>query len=145
MVFNIVSTAKAAVNYNLPIVHATVNVQTRANKPPIPEIQEVLGHLPTYDRTTINSWEDVEFKQVVEATGRKKLIMTALWTEACLAFPALDALKEGYEVYVRSEERRVGKECVSTCRFRWSPYDYKKNKNKKHIHEQHKQRHMNTY
>src|SRR3546814_4318403 len=51
MVFNIVSTAKAAVNYNLPIVHSTVNVQTGANKPPIPEIQEVLGHLPTYDRS----------------------------------------------------------------------------------------------
>src|SRR3546814_81459 len=45
MVFNIVSTAKAAVNYNRPIVHSTVNVQTGANKPPIPEIQEVLGHL----------------------------------------------------------------------------------------------------
>ena len=100
LVFNIVSTAKAAVNYDLPIVHSTVNVQTGRNKPPIAEIQEVLGHLPTYDRTTINSWEDVEFKKAVEATGRKKLIMTALWTEACLAFPALDALKEGYEVYV---------------------------------------------
>lgn len=100
LVFNIVSTAKAAVNYDLPIVHSTVNVETGRNKPPIPEIQEVLGHLPTYDRTTINSWEDVEFKKAVEATGRKKLIMTALWTEACLAFPALDALREGYEVYV---------------------------------------------
>lgn len=100
LVFNIVSTAKAEVNYDLPIVHSTVNVETGRNKPPIPEIQEVLGHLPTYDRTTINSWEDVEFKKAVEATGRKKLIMTALWTEACLAFPALDALREGYEVYV---------------------------------------------
>lgn len=100
LVFNIVSTAKAAVNYDLPIVHSTVNIKTGLNKPPIPEIQEVLGHLPTYDRTTINSWEDVEFKAAVKATGRKKLIMTALWTEACLAFPALDALKEGYEVYV---------------------------------------------
>ncbi|MBL8553857.1 MAG: hydrolase [Phenylobacterium sp.] len=100
LVFNIVSTAKAAVNYKLPIVHSTVNVQSGRNKPPIPEIQEVLGHLPTYDRTTINSWEDVEFKAAVEATGRRKLIMTALWTEACLAFPALDALAEGYEVYV---------------------------------------------
>lgn len=100
LVFNIVSTAKAAVNYNLPIVHSTVNVQTGLNKPPIKEIQDVLGHLPTIDRTTINSWEDVEFKAAVKATGRKKLIMTALWTEACLAFPALDALKEGYEVYV---------------------------------------------
>lgn len=100
LVFNIVSAAKAAVNYDLPIVHSTVNIKTGLNKPPIPEIQEVLGHLPTYDRTTINSWEDVEFKAAVKATGRKKLIMTALWTEACLAFPALDALKEGYEVYV---------------------------------------------
>lgn len=100
LVFNIVSTAKAAVNYDLPIVHSTVNVQTGRNKPPIPEIREVLGHLPTYDRTSINSWEDVEFRKAVEATGRKKLIMTALWTEACLAFPALDALREGFEVYV---------------------------------------------
>ena len=99
MVFNIVNTAKAALNYNLPIVHSTVNVKTGRNKPPIAELREVLGHLPTYDRTTINSWEDVEFRQAVKATGRKKLIMTALWTEACLAFPALDALKEGYEVY----------------------------------------------
>lgn len=100
LVFNIVSTAKAAVNYDLPIIHSTVNVQSGRNKPPIPEIQAVLGHLPTYDRTTINSWEDVEFRRAVEETGRRKLIMTALWTEACLAFPALDALKEGYEVYV---------------------------------------------
>lgn len=100
LVFNIVSTAKAAVNYNLPIVHSTVNVATGHNKPPIPEIQEVLGHLPTYDRTTINSWEDVEFRNAVYATGRRKLVMTALWTEACLAFPALDALAEGFDVYV---------------------------------------------
>lgn len=100
LVFNITSTAKAAVNYNLPIVHSTVNVKTGRNKPPIKELQEVLGHLPTYDRTTINSWEDAEFKAAVKATGRKKLIMTALWTEACLAFPALDAMREGYEVYV---------------------------------------------
>ena len=100
MVFNIVSTAKAAVNYNLPIIHSTVNVQTGRNKPPIQELQDVLGHLPTYDRTSINSWEDTEFKQAVKATGRKKLIMTALWTEACLTFPALDAIAEGFEVYV---------------------------------------------
>ncbi len=100
LVFNIVNTAKAAVNYGLPIVHSTVNVATGRNKPPIAELQEVLGHLPTYDRTTINSWEDVEFKAAVKATGRNKLIMTALWTEACLAFPALDALAEGYDVYV---------------------------------------------
>jgi nicotinamidase-related amidase len=100
LVFNIVATAKAAVNYGLPIVHSTVNVASGRNKPPIPEIQAVLGHLPTYDRTSINSWEDVGFRNAVYATGRRKLIMTALWTEACLAFPALDALREGFDVYV---------------------------------------------
>jgi len=100
LIFNITSVAKAAVNYNLPIIHSTVNVQTGRNKPPIQELQNVLGYLPTYDRTSINSWEDSEFKQAVKALGRRKLIMTALWTEACLAFPALDAIQEGYEVYV---------------------------------------------
>lgn len=100
LVFNIVHTAMAAVNYDLPIIHSTVNVKTGRNKPPIPPLMEVLGQYPTYDRTTINSWEDVEFKQAVLATGRKKLIMTALWTEACLTFPALDAIREGFEVYV---------------------------------------------
>ena len=100
LVFNIVSTAKAAVNYGLPIIHSTVNVSTGRNKPPIAPLMDVLGDYPTYDRTTINSWEDIEFRRAVEETGRKKLIMTALWTEACLTFPALDALREGYEVYV---------------------------------------------
>ncbi|MHC8406845.1 hydrolase [Pseudomonas sp. TMB3-21] len=100
LVFNITSVAKAAVNFNLPIIHSTVNVGTGRNKPPIQQLQDVLGHLPTYDRTSINSWEDSEFKQAVKACGRRKLIMTALWTEACLAFPVLDAIAEGFEVYI---------------------------------------------
>ncbi|MCW3698934.1 hydrolase [Burkholderia cenocepacia] len=100
LINNIVGASKAAVAYNLPIVHSTVNVQTGLNKPPIPQLRAALEGYPTYDRTSINSWEDVEFRKAVEATGRKKLIMTALWTEACLTFPALDALKAGYEVYV---------------------------------------------
>ena len=100
LVNNIVGASKAAVAYQLPIIHSTVNVKTGLNKPPISQLREVLVDYPTYDRTSINSWEDVEFQEAVKATGRKKLIMTALWTEACLTFPALDALNEGYEVYV---------------------------------------------
>ena len=100
LVSNIVRTSKAAVIYGLPIVHSTVNVQTGINKPPIAPLRKVLDKFPTYDRTSINAWEDIEFRKAVEATGRKKLIMTALWTEACLTFPALDAMREGYEVYV---------------------------------------------
>ena len=51
------------------------------------------------DRTAINAWEDGDFVAAVKATGRRKLVMAALWTEVCLAFPALDALRAGYEVY----------------------------------------------
>jgi nicotinamidase-related amidase len=47
------------------------------------------------DRTTTNSWEDIEFVQAVHATGRRKLIICALWAEICMAFTALDALREG--------------------------------------------------
>lgn len=100
LVNNIVGTAKAALVYGLPIIHSTVGVTTGQNSSTISQLAEVLKDLPVYDRSTINSWEDIEFRQAVLATGRKKLIMTALWTEACLSFPALDALKEGFEVYV---------------------------------------------
>ncbi|MFZ3179470.1 MAG: hydrolase [Methylocystis silviterrae] len=100
LVNNIVGACKAAVAYGLPIVHSAVNVKTGLNRPPVPQIREALANVPTIDRTSINSWEDVEFRQAVEKTGRRKLIMAALWTEACLTFPALDALKAGYEVFV---------------------------------------------
>ena len=100
LVDHIVGVARIGIAYGLPIVHSTVNVKTGLNEPPIPQLRKVLGGVPTYDRTSINSWEDVEFVRAVKETGRKKLIMTALWTEACLTFPALDALAEGYEVYV---------------------------------------------
>jgi nicotinamidase-related amidase len=100
LVDNIVGVAKAGRAFGLPIVHSTVNVKGGLNKPPIPQLRKVLGDLPTVDRTSINAWEDVEFVQAVKATGRRKLIMTALWTEVCLTFPALDALRAGYEVYV---------------------------------------------
>lgn len=100
LVNNIVGVAKTGMAYNLPIVLTTVNVSTGLNKPTIPQLTQVLEGVKSYDRTSINSWEDTEFVNAVKETGRKKLIMTALWTEVCLTFPALDALNEGYEVYV---------------------------------------------
>ena len=99
LVDNIVRVAKIARAYGLPIVVSTVKVKTGQNKPFIPELQAVLPRDGAIDRTTINAWEDTEFVEAVKATGRKKLLMTALWTEACLTFPALDAMREGYEVY----------------------------------------------
>jgi len=99
LVMNIVAVARTAKVYGLPIVLSTVNVRTGANQPTIPQLAKVLDGVEALDRTTINAWEDREFVTAVKATGRKKLLMTALWTEACLTFPTLDAIREGYEVY----------------------------------------------
>jgi nicotinamidase-related amidase len=98
LVDNVVRVAKLGKIFGTPIVLSTVNVKG-GQKPTVPPLKQVLSKETELDRTTINAWEDKEFLEAVKATGRKKLIMCALWTEACLIFPALDALKEGYEVY----------------------------------------------
>jgi nicotinamidase-related amidase len=99
MVQNVIALAKLAKVFKMPIVVSTVNVKTGLNGPTIPQIAQEVKDLPSYDRTSINAWEDKEFLEAVKGTNRKKLIIAALWTEACLLFPALDAMKEGYEVY----------------------------------------------
>jgi len=96
---NIVSTVKTARAFDLPIVHSTINVATGRGKPTVPELAELLADYPPIDRTTTNAWEDAEFLAAVRATGRRKLILCALWTEICMAFPAMDAVREGYDVY----------------------------------------------
>jgi nicotinamidase-related amidase len=99
LVANITALARIAKLYGLPVVLATVNVATGRNQPTIHQITEVLGDVPIIDRTSINAWEDQDFVAAVKATGRKKLIMAALWTEVCLVHPALDALADGFEVF----------------------------------------------
>jgi len=99
LVDNIVRVAKTAKTYGLPVVLSTVNVKNGINKPMIEELQDLFPGKEPLDRTTLNALEDVEFAAAVKATGRTKLIMIALWTEVCLAFPALDAIRQGYEVY----------------------------------------------
>ena len=98
LVDNIVSVARLARTFDLPVVLSTVNV-ANGQGPTIPELKAVLSDSPEIDRTSLNAWEDKEFRLAVEATGRRKLIMTALWTEICLAFPSLDAMRDGFETY----------------------------------------------
>ncbi len=99
LVANITALARIGKLYGLPVVLSTVNVKTGVNKPMIHQIMEVFPDQEPIDRTAINSWEDEDFVRAVKATGRKKLIFAALWTEVCLVHPALDALREGFEVY----------------------------------------------
>jgi nicotinamidase-related amidase len=116
---NAVSTVRTIKTFGVPVVHSTVNVAS-GQGPTLPELAGLLAEDKPLDRTTVNSWEDIEFVQAVHATGRRKLILCALWTEICMAFTALDALREGYEVYpvvdaiggTSPEAHRVGLERV---------------------------------
>lgn len=99
LVSNVTAVARTAKLFGLPIVLSTVNVSTGRNQETIHQLRDVLGDVRAIDRTSINAWEDDDFAAAVAATNRKKLIMVALWTEVCLVFPALDAIKAGYEVY----------------------------------------------
>jgi len=92
LVDRVVHLARFGMLYRLPVVLSTVNVSTGRNQPTIAPLQDVLPGIVALDRTTINAWEDTEFKQAVRAAGRRKLIMAALWTEACLTFPSLAGL-----------------------------------------------------
>jgi len=95
---NVISTVKIAKLFGVPIVHSTINVANGRGQPTVPELAHVPEDDPPIDRTSINAWEDADFLAAVRATGRRKLIICALWTEMCMAFPALDALREGYDV-----------------------------------------------
>jgi nicotinamidase-related amidase len=99
LVKNAVSTVRTIKAFGVPVVHSTVNVASGRGLPTIPELAGLLDDDKPLDRTTVNSWEDTEFLEAVRATGRRKLIFCALWTEVCMAFTALDAMREGYEAY----------------------------------------------
>jgi nicotinamidase-related amidase len=98
LVKNAVPTVRTIKAFEVPVVHSTVNVAA-GQGPTIPELAGLLENDKPLDRTTVNSWEDTEFVEAVRATGRRKLIFCALWTEVCMAFAALDAMREGYEAY----------------------------------------------
>lgn len=95
---NAVALAKAAKVFNVPTVLTTVAADTFSG-PLWPDLQAVFPEITPIDRTTMNSWEDENFRKAVYQTGRKKLVIAALWTEVCLTFPALDAVAEGFDVY----------------------------------------------
>jgi nicotinamidase-related amidase len=94
---NVVALAKAAKVFGVPTILTTV-LEDRGGKL-IKGLQDVFPDQKPIDRTLINTWEDPKVVDVVKKTGRKKLIIAALWTEVCLAMPAIQAAGEGYEVF----------------------------------------------
>lgn len=99
LVNNVVGLAKAAKIFDVPVVLTSVAAKSFSGDI-FPEIQQVFPDLQPVDRTSMNSWDDENFRAAVEKTGRRKLVMAALWTEVCLVMPVIDLLQEGYEIYV---------------------------------------------
>lgn len=97
IVNNVVGLAKAAKVFNVPTILTTV-VEERGGYI-IKQLQDVFPEQKPIDRTFINTWEDPKVVDIVKKTGRKQLILAALWTEVCLAMPAIQAAGEGWDVY----------------------------------------------
>lgn len=96
---NVEALAKTAKLFSVPTILTTVEAEAFSGEILL-QIKDVFPDIKPIDRTTMNSWDDTNVYEAVKATGRRKLIMAALWTEVCLAFPVLSALKENYEVYI---------------------------------------------
>lgn len=99
---NVQILAKGAKLFGLPTVISTVASEAFSGLF-MPEVAGLFPDQEIIDRTSINSWLDADFRAAIEATGRKKIVLAGLWTEACVMFPTLELLKLGYEVYIPAD------------------------------------------
>jgi nicotinamidase-related amidase len=91
--------AKAARVFDVPVVLSTVETKDFSGHM-WPQIKAVFPHQSPIERSSMNSWDDQNFVAAVEKTGRKKIVLSGLWTETCVALPTVQAIHDGYEVYV---------------------------------------------
>jgi len=95
---NVLILAKAAKIFKVPTILTTVETESFSGYM-WPQLLEVFPGNKPIERTSMNSWEDAGFVDAVKKAGRKKLVIAALWTEVCLAFPAIQAMEAGFDVY----------------------------------------------
>src|SRR3977135_3426119 len=97
---NVVALAKAAKIFKVPTTITTVETESFSGHT-YPELLAVLPDNKILERTSMNSWDDQNVRDALAATGRKKIVVSGLWTEVCNAMFALDAMREGsYEIYM---------------------------------------------
>ena len=91
--------AKAAKVFDVPVVLSTVETKSFSGNI-WPQIQAVFPQQEPIERSSMNSWDDPKFVAAVERTGRKKIVLSGLWTETCVALATIQAMYDNYEVYV---------------------------------------------
>lgn len=102
IVQNVQVLAKAAKLFRVPTILSTVAAQSFSGAM-LPEVTGIFPDQKPIDRTSINAWLDPNFKAAVERTGREKIVLAGLWTEACVLFPTINLLENDYEVYVPTD------------------------------------------
>jgi len=101
MMNNIEALAKTAALFDIPVIETTIGVEMAGSKPTVPAVKKwVPESVKNIDRVSLNAWQNRKLVEAVRKTGRKKILITGLWTSGCPTYTALDALEEGYEVYI---------------------------------------------
>lgn len=96
---NNVMLAKAAKVFGVPLILTTVESKAFSGNT-WPQVLAAMPGVTPIERSSMNSWDDANFVAAIEKTGRKKIVLTGLWTETCVALPTVQAIHDGYEVYV---------------------------------------------
>ena len=99
LINNVVLLAKVAKEFNVPSVLAAVETESFSGYL-WPQLLDVFPGQPVIERSSMNAWDDRAFRAAIEATGKKNIILTGLWTEVCVTWPAIDMLGAGYNIYV---------------------------------------------
>jgi nicotinamidase-related amidase len=96
---NVTLLAKVAKEFRVPTVLTSVETESFSGYV-LPQLLDVFPGQPVIERSSMNSWDDPAFRKAIEATGRKNILMTGLWTEVCITWPTLEMLDAGYNVYI---------------------------------------------
>lgn len=99
LINNVTLLAKVAKEFNVPAILTAVETESFSGYL-WPQLLDVFPGQPVVERSSMNSWDDAGFRQAIEATGRKNIIMTGLWTEVCVTWPTIEMLGAGYNLYV---------------------------------------------
>ena len=99
LINNVTLLAKVAKEFNVPAVITAVETESFSGYV-WPQLLDVFPGQPVVERTSMNSWDDAGFRKAIEATGKKNIIMTGLWTEVCVTWPTIEMLGAGYNIYV---------------------------------------------
>jgi len=99
---NVVALAKATRIFDVPTILSTVETKAFSGLM-VPQLKAIFPSREPIERSSMNSWDDRNFVAAVEKTGRKKLVLCGLWTETCIALPTIQAVHDGYEIYIAED------------------------------------------